>query len=73
MIDAIDFDIQMVADCSSVYYFLNTDVTCTSAAILQTALWFMERWYVVRCNQANGMPADCQIMVKMVLNFQRYP
>ena len=40
-----------------------------AAAILQTVLWLMERRYVVRYNQANGMHADCQIMVKMVPNF----
>ena len=61
----------MVADCSSVYYFLNTDVPRISAAILQTVLWLMERWYVVRYNQASGMHADCQIMVKMAPHFKK--
>ena len=44
-----------------------------AAAILQTVLWLMERRYVVRYNQANGMYADCRIIVKMVQIFLRYP
>ena len=32
MTDAIYFDVHMVADYSSVYYFLNTDATCTSGS-----------------------------------------
>ena len=32
MIDAIYFDVHMVTDYSSVYYFLNTDATCTSSS-----------------------------------------
>ena len=44
-----------------------------AVAILETVLWLMERWYVVRYNQANGMYADCRIMVKMVPNFKDIP
>ena len=32
MIDAIYIDVHMVADRSSVYYFLNTDTICTSGS-----------------------------------------
>ena len=49
MIDAIYFDVHMVADYSSVYYILNTDATCTSGS------------NITNCTMVNGTYVCCQI------------